>query len=66
MITDNQYVAAQVVRHIDQMIDRLKDQLANPKMQDAYTDQVLLWSTVGQIQGLKNLKKELIKDDDNE
>ena len=66
MITDNQYVAAQVVRHIDQMIDRLKDQLANPKMKDAYTDQVLLWSTVGQIQGLKNLKKELIKDDDNE
>lgn len=66
MITDNQYVAAQVVRHIDQMIDRLKDQLANPKMTDAYTDQVLLWSTVGQIQGLKNLKKELIKDDENE
>lgn len=64
MITENQYVAAQVVRHIDQMIDKLKDQLANPKMQDSYTDQVLLWSTVGQIQGLKNLKKELIKDDE--
>ena len=65
MITDNQFVAAQVVRHIDQAIEKLKEQLANPKMSDAYTDQVLLWSTVGQVKALKNLRNELIKDDDN-
>ena len=64
MITENQYVAQQVGRHIDLMIEKLKKKLANPQPSDTYTDQVRLWSTVGQIKGLKNLKNELIKDDE--
>lgn len=64
MITENQYAAQEIARHIDQVIDKLKDQLANPKPSDAYTDQVRLWSAVGEIKGLKNLKDQLIRDDE--
>lgn len=59
MITDNHQVAALVVRHIDQEIEKLKDQLANPKPSDQYTDNLRLWSCVGEIRGLKKLKDQL-------
>lgn len=60
MITDNAYAADQLARYIDTKVVKMKDALAKQAPKDQYMDLVNMWSTLGAIKALENLKTELV------